>query len=127
MKYSLSFLLVVLSVCSATKTSAQVSNGTSAIEKPIAKFDPTTGFDNIDFQPGLKLPLKSLGDTSLKARVFRGELPIAKGTREVKNEPATSSNMPVLKSKNNSKILIAKVDLDFPFHYNMPIKKIEGN
>lgn len=35
------------------------------------------------------------------------------------------SNMPVLRRKVTSKILIAKLDSIYPYHYKMPVKKVE--
>ncbi|MGV3508044.1 MAG: hypothetical protein ACO1N7_02050 [Sphingobacteriaceae bacterium] len=38
-------------------------------------------------------------------------------------EPGYEYNMPVMKPNKTSKILIAKLDPDFPYQYNMPVLK----
>ena len=38
-------------------------------------------------------------------------------------EPGYEYNMPIMKPKKTSKILIAKLDPDFPYQYNMPVLK----
>lgn len=44
------------------------------------------------------------------------------------NEPSEfHSNMPIVKPRKTSKILIAKLDPEFPYLYNMPVKKVGGD
>ena len=40
-------------------------------------------------------------------------------------EPLFHSNMPVLKPKNTSKVLLAELNPDFPYEYKMPVRKIK--
>lgn len=44
------------------------------------------------------------------------------------NQPSQfHSNMPIVKPRKTSKILIAKLDPEFPYQYNMQVKKVDGN
>lgn len=40
-------------------------------------------------------------------------------------DPAYHYNMPVIKPGQTSRILIAKMDSEFPYSYKMPIKKLD--
>lgn len=78
----------------------------------------------------LQMPVKSV--PLLKPQpdsAFPYHLPLAGKKRQTKTIEVQStpfhSKMPVLKGKVTSKILIAKLDSIYPYHYKMPIKKVE--
>lgn len=125
MKYSLSFYLIAFSVFSLTKVSAQVSNNSSFFQKPISRFDPVTGRLSVPTDPGLKPLSPAVRDTNASSRVFEGNLPVLKGNKRIIQAETISSNMLIFRPKDTSKMLIAKVDMESPYHYNMPVKKIE--
>lgn len=48
-----------------------------------------------------------------------------RGISKLTPRPSYKSHMPILRANGNSRILIAKLDSINPYHYKMPVKKID--
>ena len=96
-----------------------VTTKNSLIQKPIGKFDPISGLEINALELSTDAVLKTDSTLILKSR-----LPVA-GKKEVITETRFSYNMPIYKPKKSSKILLANLDQNSPYKYNMPIKRLE--
>jgi len=98
-----------------------VTTKNSLIQKPIGKFDPISGLEINALELSTDAVLKTKTDSTL---ILKSRLPVA-GKKEVITETRFSYNMPIYKPKKSSKILLANLDQNSPYKYNMPIKRLE--
>lgn len=106
---------------------AQDSTATNSYDRKWAdiKFKSAIELRSLTSQPGItSIPLIKTDSSS----AFSHSSPNFNEQKQiVMDEPSQfHSNMPVVKPPKTSKILVAKIDPEFPYHYNMPIKKVGG-
>lgn len=107
---------------------AQDSTATISLDRKWAdiKFKSEIELGNMALRPNITSipPIRSDSSSAFSRQIqnFNQQQQI------VINQPSQfHSNMPIVKPRKTSKILIAKLDPEFPYQYNMPVKKVDGN
>lgn len=122
--YILAFLLTALIPASLFAQDSTKTVNRSAFTSPIA--DLTMPIPNLNM--GTKKPLTKFDSNSS----FSNFLPTRENTKAInivenpEPSPRYLYNMPIAKPVKTSKILIAKLDKDFPYQYKMPVATDRG-
>lgn len=118
MKINLQILTLLVSLIAPAAAVSQNTNPDKG-KKPGINFIMPNATTTLDSAISIRL--------SDSAVLFKQFLPLS--GRELNKKPIELNSdsryrMPIMKPATTSKILIAHIDLDFPYQYNMPILKL---
>lgn len=116
---------IVITLIPASIIAQESVSGT--IQKPAIKFYSAN--DSVTTKQNLQITsiLASKPQTAFPFQYYLQTRLLNKNKNIYIEQPEiVQYNMPILKPEKTSKILLAKLDADFPYSYNMPVKNPVG-